>query len=275
MRIFQLLESLPSPPLCHIRLNSGQTTLSRLNAKDLNECNEVRNVREATILDRSDEHFGKGWWGVCNPRRGDRMACTGGMSWVRFLQYNPEVDWPDTRPHEWADVIYPWCCPIHFCIPHAHISTSSSNLSISSSIHIRTLPRWWKVPPKVSQHSYHQWQQAFSMTNDHLYCRAQQTTCGVHCQVARWKDFYISVPLQQCATVYVCDSETGHCISGPFELKIYVIGGLDLMPWWGAYPGQMSSLRRIISLCSSLVHWRWRGVSNWGLWFCVHSLRSE
>ena len=40
----------------------------------------------------------------------------------------------------------------------------------------------------------------------------------------------ISVPLQQCATVYVCDSETGHCISGPFELKIYVIGGLDLMP---------------------------------------------
>ena len=60
MRIFQLLESLPSPPLCHIRLNSGQTTLSRLNAKDLDECNEVRNVREATILDRSDEHFGKG-----------------------------------------------------------------------------------------------------------------------------------------------------------------------------------------------------------------------
>ena len=33
----------------------------------------------------------------------------------------------------------------------------------------------------------------------------------------------ISASSQQCVTVYVCDSEIGHCISGPFELR-----GLDL-----------------------------------------------
>ena len=40
---------------------------------------------------------------------------------------------------------------------------------------------------------------------------------------------------QQCVTVYVCDSETGHCISGPFELR-----GLDPSDWGIGLDGYIS-----------------------------------
>ena len=51
-----LLTSLPYLPSFHIHLNSGQATLSRLNAW---EGRRVCNV-QAIVLDRSHEHIGEG-----------------------------------------------------------------------------------------------------------------------------------------------------------------------------------------------------------------------
>ena len=162
---------------------------------DFDEGGRVCIVRKASFLGRSDEHIGEGSWGVCNPQKGTGMACTDGTSWVYFLQCSSKVGLLDTRPQEWAKIVYLWCPPIHLSIHCSHLWERSSNLSVSPPICTRTLPRCREILPKVSKHSYHQWWQASSMANDRLCCRALLGLRMVHCLVARPKDlcFYITI----------------------------------------------------------------------------------
>ena len=57
MRIFQLLTSLPSPPLFHIL---GRPPCPDSMRGDFGGGDEVHNVRKAVVLDRSDEYIGGG-----------------------------------------------------------------------------------------------------------------------------------------------------------------------------------------------------------------------
>ena len=128
MWIFRLLTGLPSLPSFHIWI-LGRSPCPDSMWRDFDKNNRVCYVRQATVLDRSDEHIGEGSWGVCNPQEGFRMACTGGMSWVHFLQYNSEVGWLDTRPQKRANIIYQRCPSVHFCVSGSNFSRGSSDIS--------------------------------------------------------------------------------------------------------------------------------------------------
>ena len=55
------------------------------------------------------------------------------MSCIYFLQYKSDVGRLDTWPRKRAEIIYPWCPPIHFSIPRSYFWQRSSNLFIGPS----------------------------------------------------------------------------------------------------------------------------------------------
>ena len=178
MWMFQLLARLPSLPSSYIRLNEADHLVQTQHDKFF-----MKAVKFVMY-----EKIREGSWGVCNPQEGFRLAWTGGMFYIHFNKYISEVDWPSTWPQERADVVYLRCSPTRVCVPHSHLSQRPSNISLSSSGYTRTLPRWGKVLPEVSEHPYYQWRQACSVANDHLCCRALRDASALHCLVVRWKD---------------------------------------------------------------------------------------